>query len=461
MNHPTVGWLCEVLGAAPPALDPKTLLGPISIDSRSLKPGETFWALRGTRDGHEFVLDAFAKGAKLEIVNRDWWELNQSRVQGHPVIHVTDTRAALTQAGRMWRKRFSFPVIGITGTNGKTSTKDLMLRLLVLRYKTAGTKGNLNNELGVPLTLLDIPADRDMAVVEMGANHAGEIRQLCEISRPTHGLVTSIGKAHLDGFGNLATLAHAKGELYDAVAEDGVAFVPTDDELCRSEAAGNRRKIGYGFLPRPKGWSDEFHGGENLRYDDRGCASFQFDGTDIALSIPGKPPAISAIAALTVGNHFGITAEEARHAVRTWPGMHGRMNIFTVGGVTVMDDSYNANPPSMEAALETLSYLRGKRRIAILGDMNELGEFAEDEHRKLGETVAQSKVDQAIFLGPLSKHAAESASRSGVKTVYFADCDSLEPELSKLIREGDVVLIKGSRGMKLERVAEHLKKFLA
>jgi UDP-N-acetylmuramoyl-tripeptide--D-alanyl-D-alanine ligase len=438
-------------------LDPNTPLGPISIDSRALKPDDTFWAVQGTRDGHEFVFDAFAKGAKLAVVNRAWWERNSADVRKYPMVVVGDTRATLSEAGKAWRERFTFPVIGITGTNGKTSTKDLILKLLSLRFTPGGTKGNLNNDLGVPLTLLDIPLDCDIAVIEMGANHLGEISQLCKVSQPTHGLVTSIGKAHLEGFGSLEALAHTKGELYDAVADSGVAFVPTDDELCRREAELNPQKIGYGFQPRPNEWTGEFHQGKGLHFDEQGRALFRFDDVEIRLGLPGRPAAIAALSALTVASHFWISPKACQAEIESWTGLRGRVDIFTAGGVTIMDDSYNANPPSMIAALETLSHLQGKRRVAVLGDMNELGEYAEEEHRKLGEAVSGFKIDQAIFVGPVSKIAAQAASKGGVSTAHFANYELLEPHLKHLIQNGDVVLVKASRGMKLERVVDYLK----
>lgn len=446
-----------MLDTEPLTLDSNAPLGPISIDSRSLTSGDTFWALQGARDGHEFVFDAFTKGAKLAVVNRAWWERNLTEARKHPMVVVPDTRAALTEAGKVWRERFTFPVIGITGTNGKTSTKDLILKLLSLRFTPGGTKGNLNNDLGVPLTLLDIPLDCDIAVIEMGANHPGEIGQLCKVSQPTHGLVTSIGKAHLEGFGSLEALAHTKGELYDAVAENGVAFVPTDDELCRQEAERNLRKIGFGFQPHPDRWNGELHCGEGLHFDEQGRARFRFDGVEIKLGLPGRPAALAALAALTVASHFWISPKACQAAIESWMGVHGRADIFTAGGITIMDDSYNANPPSMVAALETLSHLKGDRRIAVLGDMNELGSYAEEEHRKLGAAAGEFKFDQTVFVGPLSRSAADEAARSCSGVTYFASYELLEPHLKDIVKGGDVVLIKASRGMKLERVVDYLK----
>ena len=458
---PTLAWACDTLGSSRPGLDPETLLGPISIDTRSLHKGDTFWALSGARDGHDFVEAAFDKGAKLAVVNEDWWRDRAMRHTNRPAICVKDTRTALTRLGMAWRLRWTNSVVGITGTNGKTSTKDLMLILLALKFRTAGTTGNLNNELGVPLTMLSIGSDTEIAVVEMGASHPGEIGTLCKICLPTHGLVTSIGKAHLEGFGSTQAIAQTKGELYEAVADNGVAFVPTDDELCRIEAQDNRTKIGFGFQARPLSWSAEFHQATDLRYDDQGCAAFSFEGTEIRLSIPGKPAAMTALAALTTADHFGIPPQSCREPMRSWKGVHARVDVLRVGGVTIIDDSYNANPSSMLTALETLSLLPGRRHIAILGDMNELGEFADAEHRQLGSAMSQYPLVRVVFVGSLSKLAADSATASGVSCSHFATFEELAPEILGLVKSGDVILVKGSRGGRLERVVQLLTDTLA
>ena len=260
MILPTVGWLCETLRASRPALDPNTELGPLSIDTRTLHRGDVFWALKAQRDGHDFVGDAFARGAKAAVVCETWKTSAGAAAIRERLIGVQDTYRDLQPAARAWRENLSFPVIGVTGTNGKTSTKDLIRRVLSLSAPAAGTEDNLNNEIGVPLTVLSIRQDSGFAVFEMGASHSGDIRLLCNICRPTHGLVTSIAKAHLEGFGDVATVASTKGELYDFVADNGVAFVPTDDERCRTVSAACRRRIGYGFRAPAEGWDAEFHG---------------------------------------------------------------------------------------------------------------------------------------------------------------------------------------------------------
>jgi UDP-N-acetylmuramoyl-tripeptide--D-alanyl-D-alanine ligase len=456
---PTVGWLCETLQASLPALDPETDLAPLSIDTRTLKPGSVFWALKAHGDGHEFVGDAFARGAKAAVVH-ETWKASAAAVIRERLIGVQDTGRDLKQAARAWRESFTFPVIGVTGTNGKTSTKDLIRRALSVSASAAGTEGNLNNEIGVPLTLLGTRMDSGFAVIEMGASHRGDIRVLCDICRPTHGLVTSIAKAHLEGFGNIETVARTKGELYDFVADNGVAFVPTDDERCRTVSAACRRRIGYGFHPPAAGWGAEFHGASNVTFDARGCARFDFETVPVRLSVPGRPAALAALAALTVARHFGIPPSDCADAIGQWKGISGRASVESVGNILLLDDSYNANPDSMRAALETLSLVSAKRKVAVLGDMNELGATAEDEHRGLARQLPKYGIALVLFVGRYAALFTAAAQESGVESRAFADCEDVAGSLNSLLRPGDAVLVKASRAVHLERVVEQLKKLL-
>jgi len=455
---PTVGWLCETLRASRPALDPNTELGPLSIDTRTLHRGDVFWALKAQRDGHDFVGDAFARGAKAAVVCETWKTSAGAAAIRERLIGVHDTYRDLQQAARAWRENLSFPVIGVTGTNGKTSTKDLIRRVLSLSAPAAGTEDNLNNEIGVPLTVLSIRQDSGFAVFEMGASHSGDIRLLCNICRPTHGLVTSIAKAHLEGFGDVATVASTKGELYDFVADNGVAFVPTDDERCRTVSAACRRRIGYGFRAPAEGWDAEFHGASNVIFDARGCARFDFETVPIRLSVPGRPAALTALAALSVARHFGIPPADCAEAIEQWRGIPGRASVEFVGKILLLDDSYNANPDSMRAALETLSLMSAVRKVAVLGDMNELGEAAEDEHRELAMELPKYGVALALFVGRYAGLFTGAAQQSGVESHAFADCEDAARSLSSLLRPGDAVLVKASRAVHLEQVVEQLKR---
>lgn len=447
MSGPTLGWLSAQLGVRAIAASAEKLC-PVSIDTRRLQSGDTFWALRGATDGHDFVRQAFAQGAKAAVVNADWAHAAGNSEYVDRCIVVDDTRKALTTAGTMWRHDVGCRIIGITGSNGKTSTKEVVASLLRLKYRVTATEGNFNNRLGVPLTLLRLAEDTEVGVIEMGASEPGEIGDLCELCAPTHGLVTSIGKAHLEGFGTLAALAHTKGQLYDYVAETGVAFVPLDDELCRVEASGAHRAIGYSFNEHFNNFGGEIFRGQHFSSNEFGCASFTFGGQAIQLMIPGYPAALSALAALTIASCFGVPSDEAAGAVRQWQGAPGRGQVLRTRGLTIIDDCYNANPTSMRAALQTLCTIAG-RRIAVLGEMAELGDYSSDEHAKLSHDVQAMQIDTVVLVG-----ANWVPAKSAV-----THCDSADQAaqlLSEQARPGDVILVKGSRSVGLERVVNKL-----
>ncbi|MBU0509212.1 UDP-N-acetylmuramoyl-tripeptide--D-alanyl-D-alanine ligase [bacterium] len=458
MTLPTIGWLCDTLGADAPDLPHDMPLGPISIDTRTIKAGDTFWALRAQRDGHDFVPDALERGAKAIVVDANRKRSSAAQSLRARMIGVRDTTAALTHAAGVWRSRCTYPFIGITGSNGKTSTKDLIVHLLAVRFRVGGTTGNLNNQIGVPLTLLAFPTDLDMAVVEMGASYTGEIGELCEICRPTHGLVTSISSAHLEGFGSIEAVAETKGQLYDYVSDQGFAFVPTDDSLCVIQSSACTAKIGYAFSPAPENWTGGHFAASELKYDRLGRAQFTFDQQSVEIGIPGQAAALTALAALTVARSFDVPFTDCVHAISEHRSARGRLDVIRLNDITVIDDSYNANPASMRAAVHTLSLVHGQRRVAILGDMLELGSFAEREHQRLGEDIASYSVDVAIFVGPLSKLAAEAALQVRAKVHWIENTADFEGGIEDLVKCGDVVLVKASRGMTMERIVDRLKQ---
>ncbi|MDD5087781.1 MAG: UDP-N-acetylmuramoyl-tripeptide--D-alanyl-D-alanine ligase [bacterium] len=461
MNTPSIGWLCDTLNADAPEVSLATPLNPISIDTRTLVPGDTFWALKSNRDGHDFVPEAFRHGAQAAIVDAAWKRSAAVASFRDRLIGIADATAALAVAAKAWRETCSFPILGITGSNGKTSTKELILRLLSVRFRTGGTRGNLNNHLGVPLTLLALSRDLDAAVVEMGASFPGEIGMLCDWCRPTLGLVTSISGAHLEGFGTLETVAETKGQLYDFVAESGTAFVPTDDALCVHESSDCRKKIGYGFQPPPSHWMGTHYRGGPPTFDSMGRGEFVFQDQSIVVATPGRAAALTALAGLTAACEWGIPTGDAARIISEPSSTRGRLTVVKAGSIVILDDSYNANPASMKAALDTLTLVQAQRRVAILGDMCELGASAEDEHRRLGDDVARAGIREAIFIGDLSRIAANQASAAGVSTQWFRDAGGCETALPKLIFAGDAVLIKASRALALERIVETLKQVFA
>jgi len=295
-------------------------------------------------------------------------------------------------------------------------------------------------------------------ILELGASRSGDIEFLCELCRPTHGLVTSIGAAHLLGFGSIETVAATKGELYDFIAESGTAYVPLEDARCVQESDNAKTRRGFGFGDAPADWTDSYVAGTELRFDDQGCGKFKVDGVEIVMTIPGRPAAQSALAAISIALDHGISPEQCAARMHDVHYTGRRADVIRTATLTIVDDSYNANPVSMRAALETLILLPGRRRVAILGDMNELGRHSEDYHRQLGRDVGQLNVHRAAFVGGESHTSHEEALRTGVESIHVDRVEDLLPELPGLMEDADLVLIKGSRTMNLEQVVDELKR---
>ncbi|MBI5059877.1 UDP-N-acetylmuramoyl-tripeptide--D-alanyl-D-alanine ligase [candidate division KSB1 bacterium] len=458
MRLPTIGWFCAAVGASCPSGMADAPLGPVCYDSRKLQAGDTFIAVVGEHDGHDYVERAFAAGAKSAIVCAQWASRNPA--QAHRQIVVDDTLSSLQLAGKAWRRQFSVPVVGITGSNGKTSTKDILLKLLAVRYDVGGTEGNLNNQLGVPLTLLSMSGEKQVLVVEMGASRTGEIGELCAISQPTHGLVTSIARAHMAGFGTLTAVARTKGQLYDAVAEAGVAFVHTGDELCRIESSRCRQVIGYGFGEPGEGWSGEYFRAQERSTNELGGMRFTLRDVSYELNIPGQPAALAALAGLAIAGSLGVPLEACRDTVRNWVGVPGRMRVEQLGRLRVLDDSYNANPASMRAALTTLATFSGNK-MAILGTMAELGEFSEEEHRRLTNDLSSFGIPRVIFVGSGWSGAAARLAERGINAMETASVSEMAASLPRLVDGIDVLLLKGSRSVQLDQLMPQLRKLFA
>jgi UDP-N-acetylmuramoyl-tripeptide--D-alanyl-D-alanine ligase len=453
MNRPTPAWLSDVLGTEPPLQNTDELILRVSIDTRTLQPGDIFWAIEAARDGHQYVSDALSKGAKLAVVSRKWAQSSIAADYQGCLIQVENTFDALTTAAKAWRKKLRVPIVAITGSNGKTTTKDILVHFLKARFKTAGTAGNLNNELGIPLTLLGIEADSEAIVIEMGASKAGDIACLCNIAQPSHGLITSIGEAHLAGFKTLDGVARTKGELYEYLGSHGLGFIPTDDPLCLKASAVLKNSVGFGFNSPPENWKGDYMRAEDFSVETDGCANFVVRGCKVKLALPGKPIAQATLAALTIADYFGISVQECIDRLGSVSLTSGRASIIKIGSFTVLDDSYNANPVSMQAALDTLRSLPGQKKIAILGDMNELGDQSQQTHESLG-------LNKVVFVGTHSKFAADEARKNGIDALHFASYEELEPKLESMIRGMDIILVKASRSIGLDRVIQQLTRLI-
>jgi UDP-N-acetylmuramoyl-tripeptide--D-alanyl-D-alanine ligase len=451
----TLGELAELCGGelTGPA---RARVSGISTDTRALAPGELFAALRGENfDGHAFAAAAVAAGAAALLVSE-----KPVSDPGVPVIRVADTVRALGDLARGHRARFAGPVVAITGSNGKTTTKELCAAILeAAGQRVRRTPGNLNNHIGLPLSVLRLePADQAL-VVEMGMNHAGEIDYLARIASPSVAAITNIAPAHLGPLGSIEAIARAKGEIFDGLRRDGTAVINLDDARVVEQARRfGGRKLGFG-----RSAAAEFRA-ERVALD-AGRPGFELVAPPgrIAVQFPiaGEHLVEDALCAAAAAWATGLVAALAPFAVALegFRGVPGRAaERRSAGGVRVIDDTYNANPHSVGAALRTLAGLRGSgRAFAVLGDMWELGDTAAELHPACGAAAARAGIDGLVGLGPLSEHLLRGAREAGLSDVFHArDPADAAARVRERARAGDVVLIKGSRGMQMERVVREL-----
>ena len=428
----------------------------VSTDSRTIRNGMVFFALKGPRfDGRRFVAAAFEKGAIGAVVEAGG--SGEDAPSGQAVlIPVPDPLKALQDLASVYRKLFSFPVIAVTGTNGKTTTKDMIAAVLQTRFRTAKTEGNLNNGIGVPLSVCAWDKSREMAVLEMGTNHFGEIRRLCEIARPTHGVLTNIGRAHLEFLGDLDGVAREKSELLRSLAEGGTAFLNGDDPRLAPMKSLAPRAVVYGF---GDGCDTT---GRIVKTEPAGATLLEIEGRRFRIPVPGTYNASNALAAVAVGKEFGVPWDFMREALERFSPPDHRTRLIAAAGVRLLDDSYNANPSSVEQAVLMLKSMPSlKRRAVVLGDMLELGERSEEEHRRIGALVADVRPNAFFCTGEAMAAAADEARNHGMRNVFhFASKPELSAALKGWVREGDGVLVKGSRGAAMEETVEALTAFL-
>jgi UDP-N-acetylmuramoyl-tripeptide--D-alanyl-D-alanine ligase len=429
----------------------------ICTDTRTLTPGCLFVALKGeTFDANEFLVQAAEKGAAGVVAMAG----RGAALEGKPdvtVFEVADTLHALGRLGRAHRGRFKIPIGAVTGSNGKTTTKELIASILQTRGPALKTQGNLNNEIGVPLTLFGLEPRHVAAIVEMGMNHAGEIARLTDIARPDAGLITVVQPAHLEGLGSIEGVAMAKGELFEGLGPAAIAVVNLDDERVAAQAArakGTVLTFGRNAKAEVRLTSVTAQGRDGL------SLSIQRRGKvfEVALRLVGDHNAVNATGAFAMGLALGYQPEECVRGLESAQAHARRLQLLDApNGVTVVDDCYNANPASMTAALETLSGLASRGRpVAVLGDMLELGADEAQAHTQMGVT-ASDRAQLVAFFGPRMKAAhAQAVKKLGEAARHFDDVAALGAWLAHELKAGDVVLVKGSRGMRLERVVEAL-----
>ncbi len=426
----------------------------VSTDTRTLQPGDLFVALMGDNfDGHTFIVDAIAKGAGAILISTP---LEATAV---PALHVADTRLALGQLSAAWRARFSIPVIAVTGSNGKTTTKEMLAAIFGQRGSVLATQGNLNNDIGVPLTLLRLRKEHRYAVIEMGANHPGEIAYLSGLARPTVALITNAAVAHLGGFGSLDEVARTKGGIYNGLADTGVGVVNADDayaSLWRG-IVGERRCVTFGMRT-----ATDVH----AEIDSIKCTmgaqavttGFEMHtpvgDVTIALPLLGTHNVMNALAASAAALAAGATLDDICNGLHAMQSVKGRLTTKRgIHGVRVIDDTYNANPPSVRAAIDVLAVAVGVK-ILVLGDMGELGADAPAFHTQMGVQAQAAGINQLYAMGDLSRLAVESFGSGGHHyATHEALITALTAELP-VLGPNTTVLVKGSRFMHMERVVE-------
>ena len=412
----------------------------VNTDTRTLEPGQVFVALKGeTFDGNAYAVKALESGASYAVVN-DYAEGDDPRL-----IRFPDTLQALKELAAFHRQQLDMPVVGLTGTNGKTTTKELIRAVLSTHFAVAATKGNLNNDIGVPLTVLGIGPEADIAIVEMGASHPDDISALTWVSQPSYGLITNVGKAHLLGFGSFEGVKKAKGQLYDWLSEhDGQAFVNVDDENLYAMAISRPLSI------IPYGVSGE--DAEILPTSaDNPFLRMSIAGETLETKLVGAYNAANVMAALAVGRQFGIPLQDGLAAIAAYTPSNNRSQMTRTERNVVIEDAYNANPSSMAAALDNFARLQADCKVALLGDMRELGEDSVKEHVRILKKLDECGLTHACLVGDEFRKALEEAGTPDY-VKWFATSDDLAAALAERPLSGATVLVKGSNSIRMRKV---------
>ena len=431
----------------------------VTIDSRQVGPNHLFIAIKGDRfDGHDFLKDVFESKALAVVVEQDSWPKINDLPGSSAFLLVPDTLRALQEIAAAFARKINPKIVALTGSNGKTTTKEMIAQVLSLKYRVHKTQGNLNNHIGVPLTLLAMPQETELSVIEMGMNHLGEIARLCEIAPPDVGLITNIGKAHLEFLKNIDGVRRAKGEMFAALGGNDTAIINLDDQnvVLAAKERGVSKSLTYGFqagamIRGEQPWLDQF-----------GCAQFKLFDKSVRVGVPGLHNASNALSALAVASYFDVDIDRAIVALSKPADVSGRMRRSEHAGRIVIDDSYNANPDSVRAALEFLAKLPvGGQRIAVLGDMLELGDQAMQAH---GEVIAMGRaaqnIDHFIVHGPLFQQVCENNAAQNERIIFIEDKAEIARRLGEITQPGDVILVKGSRGLKMEEILVAFKATL-
>jgi UDP-N-acetylmuramoyl-tripeptide--D-alanyl-D-alanine ligase len=459
--HLSAGEILKATGGSPFAGGSEWSCRGISTDTRTLRARNLFIALTGKNfDGHDCLAAAAEKGAAGLLIGIDRGGKLGAGTKGLPVIGVPDTLRALGDIAFFWRNKFSLPVVAITGSSGKTTTKEMLLAVASRSRKVLATEGNLNNQVGLPQTLLNIRQEHELAVVEMGTNSPGEIARLAAIAHPDIGLITNIGPAHLEGLGSLEAIREEKGALFRVMNGRGIAIINRDDDaigILAERWRGDRITFGLKRGADITARLTETAGPAGVRF------SLVVAGIDlpVRLAAPGEHHILDALAAGAVAWALGFDRQAIAAGLATFRPVPGRMEVRRLkNGAFLILDTYNANPVSMREALKTLGNLRRKGlAIAILGDMLELGAQAQEFHKEVGELLVKGGIDRVLLKGAYSRFTAEGAVNKGFPKeciTFFDHPDEVIAPLLSFVKKGDWILIKGSRLMKMEVVAERI-----
>jgi UDP-N-acetylmuramoyl-tripeptide--D-alanyl-D-alanine ligase len=408
----------------------------ISTDTRRILPNSIFFALKGANfNANKFAKEALEKGASLAIIDEAKYQVNNK------YILVNDVLETLQQLATHHRKQLNIPVIALTGSNGKTTTKELINVVLAKKFKITATIGNLNNHIGVPLTLLSMDKNTQIGIVEMGANHPKEIEFLCNITKPDYGYITNFGKAHLEGFGSIAGVIKAKTELYQYLEKNNkIVFINNNDSI-QVEKSKRIKSVSFG-TKKAKYPITLLEANPNVK--------LQFENINIQSNLIGTYNFNNIAAAIAIGNYFNVEVKAIKNAIESYYPTNNRSQIIIKGNTKIILDAYNANPSSMQSALENFIQLNEQNKIAILGDMFELGDYAEEEHQKISDFILESTINKIYLIG---EHFRKTKNQSQ-HIILLNNYDEFKNSFKKSNFENSTILIKASRGMALERIVQ-------
>jgi len=455
MKALTLGHVAALANGTLESGSPDTNISRLSTDSRTLQAGDLFVPLRGENfDGHKFIEQAVTRGAAGAMVEKKW---KGGTPRDFALIRVADTLVGYQTLAANYRASLPLKVIAITGSNGKTSTKDFVAATLAKKFRVTKTEGNFNNHVGLPQTMLAASRDDEIAVWEIGMNHPGEIAALARLAAPDAAIITNVGVAHIEFMGSREAIAEEKGTLAEAVAASGTLILNADDAFSEGIAKRTRAKIILAGIDNGTVRATD------ITQHSTGSEFTILEGAHrcrAQLPVPGIHMVQNAMLAVAAGRAFGLSLEECAIGLASTPLTKARLQIKEIAGIQFIDDSYNANPDSMKAALRTLVELDADgRRIAVLGEMGELGAESEGGHREVGEAAAALRIDELIAVGEAGAAIARAAERAGLeKSVAVSSADEAAELLEKSAAPGDLILVKGSRSARMERVLEEFAK---